>query len=121
VNGKEVFMADGRVYINIEDGLKRLMNNTGLYAKLLAKFKDDTRLNELDAALTAADMEKAKIAVHTLKGLAANLSLTELHKQSIEIEAQIKAGNVNPEQINIVKNVYTKTLEEVEKVIAQYA
>jgi HPt (histidine-containing phosphotransfer) domain-containing protein len=114
-------MSDSIVYINVEEGLKRLMNNTGLYTKLLAKFKEDTRLNELDAALSAADMEKAKAAVHTLKGLAANLSLTELHKQSIEIEIQIKAGQVNPDQINIVKNVYTQTLEEVDEVIKKYA
>ncbi|MCL1959867.1 MAG: Hpt domain-containing protein [Spirochaetes bacterium] len=114
-------MADNVVYVNTEEGVKRLMNNTGLYSKLLTKFKDDTRLSELDAALNAGDMEKAKSAVHTLKGLAANLALTELHKQSVEIEIQIKAGQVNPDQINIVKNVYTKTLEEVDKVIAQYA
>jgi len=113
-------MADNIVYINVEEGVKRLMNNTGLYAKLLVKFKDDTRLNELDAALNAGDIEKAKAAVHTLKGLAANLSLTELHKQSLEIETQIKAGQVNPNQISIVKNVYTQTLKEVDKVIAQY-
>jgi HPt (histidine-containing phosphotransfer) domain-containing protein len=114
-------MADNIVYVNIEEGVKRLMNNTGLYAKLLNKFKEDTRLNELEAALNAGDLEKAKTAVHTLKGLAANLALTELHKQSIEIEAQIKAGQVNPGQINIVKNVYSQTLEEVDKVIKQYA
>jgi len=113
-------MADNIVYINIEEGVKRLMNNTSLYAKLLAKFKEDTRLNELDAALNIGDMEKAKTAVHTLKGLAANLALTELHKQSLEIETQIKAGKVNPDQINIVKNVYAQTLKEVDKVIAQY-
>jgi len=114
-------MADNIVYVNIEEGLKRLMNNTSLYAKLLGKFKEDTRLNELDAALNAGDLEKARTSVHTLKGLAANLSLTELHKQSLEMETQIKAGHVNPNQINVVKNVYSQTLVEVDKVIAQYA
>jgi HPt (histidine-containing phosphotransfer) domain-containing protein len=113
-------MADSIVYVNIEEGVKRLMNNTGLYAKLLTKFKDDTKLNELDAALKAGDMEKAKSSVHTLKGLAANLSLTELYKQSLEIENQIKAGQVRSDQINIVKNAYTQTITEVDKVIAQY-
>jgi len=114
-------MANDVVYINVEEGVKRLMNNTGLYAKLLAKFKDDTRLSELDAALGDGDLEKARTSVHTLKGLAANLALTELHKQSLEIETQIKAGKVNPGQIDIVKNVYTQTIKEIDKVIAQYA
>jgi len=114
-------MADDVIYIDIEDGRKRVMNNIKLYAKLLTKFKEDTNLNSLEEAIQAADMEKAKISAHTLKGLAANLSLKELHRQSLEIETQIKTGNLNPNQIGILKNVYTQTIIEIEKVIAQYA
>jgi len=113
-------MADDVILINIEDGTKRVMNNAKLYAKLLGKFKDDPNLKELEAAMGTGDMEKAKTSVHTLKGLAANLSLTELYKQSLEMETQIKAGSVNPEQMVILKNVFSQTLLEVDKVVAQY-
>jgi HPt (histidine-containing phosphotransfer) domain-containing protein len=113
-------MADDVVLIDVADGSKRVMNNTKLYAKLLGKFKDDSNLKDLESALASGDMEKAKSAVHTLKGLAANLSLTELHKQSVEQESQIKAGSVNPAQLTILKDVFAKTLTEVDKVIAQY-
>jgi len=113
-------MADDVVYINVEEGVKRVMNNSKLYAKLLLKFKDDLSFSDMEAALKTGNLEKAQIAAHTLKGLAANLSLVELHKQSVEIETQIKAGSVNPDQIAAVKNVFERTLAETEKVIAQY-
>jgi HPt (histidine-containing phosphotransfer) domain-containing protein len=109
------------VYVNVEDGLKRIMNNTKLYVKLLGKFKEDTNLSGLESALANGDNAKAQVFAHTLKGIAANLSLIELNKQALAIEAQIKSGSVNPEQIKIVKNTYDITLTEVDKVIESYA
>jgi HPt (histidine-containing phosphotransfer) domain-containing protein len=113
-------MADDVVFIDVVEGSKRVMNNAKLYAKLLVKFKDDPNLKDLDAAMAAGDMEKAKTAVHTIKGLSANLSLIELYKQSLELETQIKAGSVKPNQMTILKDVFSKTLTEVDKVVAQY-
>ena len=113
-------MADSVIYIDFEEGVKRVMNNAKLYVKLLVKFKDDHSMNDLDSAMAAEDMGKAKAAAHTLKGLAANLSLTELWKQSLELETQIKSSSVNPNQITTLKNVYNQTLTEMDKVIAQH-
>jgi len=114
-------MADDVVYIDVNEGVKRVMNNSKLYVKLLDKFKNDKNLNELDEALTAGDLKKAQDSTHTLKGLAANLSLTELFKQSLELETQIKSGSVKPEQLGVVKNVHALTMTEIDKVITQYA
>jgi HPt (histidine-containing phosphotransfer) domain-containing protein len=113
-------MAGDIIYINVEEGSKRVMNNTKLYVKLLAKFKDDKNLKDTEAFLAAGELEKAQVSIHTLKGLAANLSLTELFKQSLELETQIKARSVNPDQIAALVNVYNQTLAETDKVIAQY-
>jgi len=112
-------MADEVIYVDFDDGKKRVMNNTKLYVKLLAKFRNDTKLDDLEAALAAGDLEKAKNAIHTVKGVAANLSLAELFKQSLELETQIKANTVNPDQVERVKTVFSQTLQEVDKVIAQ--
>ena len=109
------------MYIDIEDGLKRVMNNTKLYAKLLTKFKEDQNIKTIETALASSDLQNAQVATHTLKGLSANLSLTELNKQVVELEVQIKAGAVKPDQYGIVKTVYDQTVTEVDKVIAQYA
>ncbi|MDR1618955.1 MAG: Hpt domain-containing protein [Treponema sp.] len=114
-------MANGEVmYINYEEGVKRVLNNNRLFVKLLAKFKAETNLDDLGAALAAGDMEKAQAAAHTVKGVAANLSLTELYKQALEIETQIKARSVKEGALETVKNVYEETVKSVEKVIEQY-
>ena len=109
------------VYINDEEGKKRVMNNGKLYAKLLTKFKTDTHLEDLIAFAGAQDWEKAQGAAHTIKGIAANLSLTELFNQSLDVETQIKAKSLNPESLENLKNCFAETLIHVEKVIAQYA
>ena len=112
-------MADNVVYLDYADGIKRVMNNAKLYVKLLTKFKNDTKLDDLEAALAAGDLEKAQGAAHTIKGVAANLSLSELFKQSLELETQIKANAVDPGQMEIIKAAFAATLQEVDKVIAE--
>jgi len=110
-------MADDTVYIDFADGVKRVMNNSKLYVKFLTKFKNETKLDDLEAAVSANDLEKARNAAHTLKGLAANLSLMELYKQSLALETGIKAGAADPAQLDTVKTAFAKTLQEIDKVI----
>jgi HPt (histidine-containing phosphotransfer) domain-containing protein len=109
------------IYINEEEGKKRVMNNGKLYAKLLTKFKSDTNLENLSASAEAEDWDKARIAAHTLKGLAANLSLTELFNQSLDVETQVKNKSIKTESLEKLKVCFAETLVQVEKVIAQYA
>jgi HPt (histidine-containing phosphotransfer) domain-containing protein len=114
-------MADNVVYIDFADGLKRMMNNTKLYVKLLTKFNNDTKIDPLLTALAEGNMENAQNAAHTIKGVAANLSLSELFKQCLELENQIKAKAVDTNQTETVKTVFAATIEEVNKVISNYA
>jgi len=108
------------VYVDFNDGVKRVMNNAKLYVKLLAKFKADTNIEELSANLAAGDLEKAQVQAHTIKGVAANLSLTELFNQVLELENQIKARSVDANQTETVKTVFASTMREVDKVIAEH-
>ena len=108
------------VYINGEEGIKRVMNNGKLYARLLTKFKTDTKLDDLVSSAEEQDWEKAQNAAHTIKGIAANLSLTELYNQSLDVESQIKGKSLNPESLETLKACFAETLVAVEKVIAQY-
>ncbi|MDR2133976.1 MAG: Hpt domain-containing protein [Treponema sp.] len=112
-------MADDVMYINTEEGIKRVMDNTKLYVKLLTKFRAETSLDELVAALASGDMENAQVQAHTIKGISANLSLSELFRQVLELETQIKARSVDPGQTEKVKAVFTETLQEIDRVIAQ--
>ena len=109
------------VYINEEEGIKRVMNNGKLYAKLLTKFKTDTKLDDLVAFAGAQDWEKAQAAAHTIKGIAANLSLTELYNQCLEVETQIKGKALNPGSLENLKTCFADTIVAVEKVITENA
>jgi HPt (histidine-containing phosphotransfer) domain-containing protein len=109
------------VYINEEEGKRRVMDNGKLYAKLLTKFKTDTNLNALLSSTEAQDWEKAQGAAHTIKGIAANLSLTELFNQSLDLETQIKEKSVKPESLENIKTCFAETLVQVEKVIMNNA
>ena len=112
-------MGDNVVYVDFTEGIKRVMNNAKLYIKLLTKFKNDTKLDDLETAIVEGDLEKAQGAAHTIKGIAANLSLTELFKQCLEIETQIKAKAVDPGQMETIKAVFAATLQEIDKVITE--
>jgi len=107
------------VYINEDEGKKRVMNNAKLYAKLHTKFKTDTNLDDLVTFSDAQDWEGAQGAAHTIKGIAANLSLTELFNQSLDVETQFKGKSLKPESLENLKKCFSETLVQIEKVIAK--
>ena len=108
------------LYMDQAEGLRRVMNNVKLYIKLLNKFRVDMKVDDLVAAASAGDYENARILVHTLKGTSANLSLTELFKQSIEVETQIKNKALNPEALERIKVCFDETLDAIDRFIKQY-
>ena len=112
-------MAGDVVHVNFAEGVQRVMNNAKLYVRLLAKFKDGTNLNSLKAAFDACDMETIQGELHTLKGLAANLSLTELFAKCLELETQAKGGTLEKDQMETVQAVFDATLREIDKVLAE--
>jgi HPt (histidine-containing phosphotransfer) domain-containing protein len=98
------------------------MNNEKLFEKLLIKFKTENicLLTDTIALVRAGDYEKAKITIHTLKGIAANLSLTELYKQTVELEKEIKGGVVKADTQESVQKCLAETLALIDGVIAHY-
>jgi HPt (histidine-containing phosphotransfer) domain-containing protein len=113
-------MADEIVYVNVDEGVKRVMNNAKLYVTLLNKFKADTNMGDIETHLGAGDFEKAQGSAHTLKGLAANLSLTELFEKVRDLESQIKAKSVQGGALDGVKAVYDETIKKIDEVTAKH-
>ena len=60
--------------------------------KFLQMFLRDPSVSELQAAVAAADWETAFRAVHTLKGVAGNMSFTGLQKSASELTEAIRCG-----------------------------
>ena len=109
------------VYIEEESGKKRLMNNEKLYVKILTKFTAETTLEGLDTHLEARDWAKIQAVVHAVKGVAANLSLLELHKQCMDVEHQVKEETLELVSLEGLKACLAETIVHVEKVIEKYA
>jgi HPt (histidine-containing phosphotransfer) domain-containing protein len=110
----------GTVYINVEEGLKRVLYNKTLYAQLLRKLKTDTHFTDLIAALQAKDYENARTAIHAIKGIAANLSLTELFTMALQLEGHLKNRLIYDDSLEIITHCYEKTLVNVDKVLEHY-
>jgi len=116
-------MANDAVYVNFDEGLKRMMNNPKLYVKLLAKFRDGAGTGSFEAlerAFAEGDMESVLSEAHTLKGLAANLSLAELAAQCLELETLAKNGELDLARMEAVRAAFVETLKEIEKAIAEH-
>lgn len=86
--------------VDWQAGLKRLMGNEQLFRKLLASFvRDyadaDTRIL---SALAAGKQEEARMQLHTLKGVAANLSLTPFYEATCAAEQAVKNQDTEQEK-----------------------
>jgi HPt (histidine-containing phosphotransfer) domain-containing protein len=108
------------VYVNQKEGLNRLVNNTKLYARLLAKFKAETSLDGLNAAVSAGDYETARVIAHTLKGVAGNLSLTEFVNRIKDAEERIKEGNLSAADLEGLERCLGETAAAIDRVLEQY-
>ncbi|MET0094248.1 MAG: response regulator, partial [Sedimenticola sp.] len=78
--------------LDAEDGLRRVGGNQALYVRLLLKFRQSQAGfgTGMRAALAAGDMESARRAAHTLKGVSGNIGAVELYRSSQELERLIK-------------------------------
>lgn len=70
---------------DIEEAMRRFQGNEALYKRLLLKFPDQAVKLNATALFEAEDYDKALENVHTLKGLAANLSLANLYEAYSEV------------------------------------
>jgi two-component system, sensor histidine kinase and response regulator len=81
--------------IDIESALKRMMGNRKLFIKLLCNFGRNYGgiVGQIREALSREDMASMQRTVHSLKGLAGNLSATEVYGAVQDLEASLQKGN----------------------------
>jgi len=92
---------------NVKEGLSRVDGNADLYIRILKSyernFKDAVeRIKELQKAGKTPDLLRD---LHTLKGTAANLESTEVHRLAAALEQRVKEGR------DILKTGEFKTLQ----------
>ena len=76
---------------NVDEGLKRCMNNEEFYLKLVTKAVEDASYDKLKDAVEAGDLDAAFEAAHALKGVSANLALTPIYEPVFEITELLRA------------------------------
>ena len=108
---------------DLADGLIRLQGNKKLYRKLLLDFATNYHeaANEIRGAIDAQDFDNAHSLVHNLKGLAGNLSATDLQAAAVNMEKLVKGVDKKPpssKQLNLrlseLETVLNQALESVQ-------
>ncbi|MBR3367775.1 MAG: Hpt domain-containing protein [Lachnospiraceae bacterium] len=81
--------------------------------RFLRMFPEDPSFGELEEAMASEDAERAFHAVHTLKGVAANLYLTALHRAASDVTELLRAGDLGSAKVRMpdLREVYLRTRE----------
>ncbi|MCL2098988.1 MAG: Hpt domain-containing protein [Oscillospiraceae bacterium] len=109
-------------FLDEKDAMARLGNNKKLYAMLLKKFNGDAMLEELKNKLADGDAGALQAQAHTIKGLAANLSLQDLKEKSEAIESAVKnSGSTEGIDISEITVSITATNEAVSNWLSENA
>ena len=106
-------------YIRLEEGLGRVRGNRKLFATLLQSFLKSTYLEQICTEIEQADMAKAAVTAHTIKGMTANLSLVGLSEASAHLEAQIKGGLIAEDGVEQFREMYQSTINCVQNIVVQ--
>jgi len=103
-------------YVDVQDALKRIGGSLDLYKRLLGQFTGGDHIDPLEEALHSGALEDASRQIHTLKGVAANLSLIKLSATAGELEHKIKSGLDHSESFEELKSAYYITSQEIAKI-----
>ena len=110
------------VLIDEKDAMSRLGNNKKLYAMLLKKFDGLAVLETLKDKLADGDAAASQAQAHTIKGIAANLSLHDLREKSEAIEQTLKtAGSTDGIDASEITSSTSATVEAVKTWLSENA
>lgn len=101
--------------LDVNDGLKRIMNNKKLYLSLLGRFKARQMVEELIEQINLNDPVMVAQKAHAVKGAAGNLGLPALREVTKQIETRGKAGENCTDSLTSLNDA----LEDVERVLAE--
>ena len=75
------------------EGMERCLNNEEFYLRMVGMALGDDGYDKLKEAIEAGDLDEAFERAHALKGLLANVSLTNLLEPVAEMTEELRARN----------------------------
>ena len=104
--------------VDWDEILDRFMGNEDLIAKFMFKFLNDQSMNDLTRYLAEGNVTEAFKAVHTLKGVGANLGLKGFLTPVKELTEILRAGSMEgyEEKYEEIKPKY----EELIAILTKY-
>ena len=108
--------ADGEVYIDVEDALKRIGGNMDLYKRLLGRFVEGNDMATMEAAISSGNVEEAARLAHTIKGVSSNLSLVKVAAASIDLEHSLKEGQDHTANYENLKQAFNTTVAKIAEI-----
>jgi len=103
-------------YVDVQDALKRIGGSMDLYKRLLNQFSGGDHISPLEEALSVGAMDEASRLIHTLKGVAANLSLVKLTTAATDLEHKVKDSIDHNSAFAELKHIYYETSQEIAQI-----
>lgn len=101
---------------NYNEAKTRLMNDK-LIERFILKFPNDPSMEALKEMVRAGDNAAAFRAVHTLKGVAANLAFTQLFQDASNLTEQLRSlqNDPDPTLYAILQNTYDMVIDTLKE------
>jgi len=106
-------MVNPEEYVDVKDALKRIGGSMDLYKRLLNTFTGGDHIDPIEEALNTGAMDEASRLLHTLKGVAANLSLIKLASIASDLEHKIKEGEEFSDSFAELQQAYYITSQQI--------
>ncbi len=75
---------------NTGEGLSRCLGREDMYLRLVPKALNDENFEKLKSSINNGDLTTAFEAVHAIKGVSGNLSLTPIYKKAEELTTLLR-------------------------------
>ncbi len=101
--------------IDLATTVSRFGNNEMLFVRFIKKFPNDKTYSALCEAVENKDYKAIETSAHTLKGIAANLGLSEIQSFSDNIVIAVRNEKYNDidELFVTLKSVYQKAIDAI--------
>jgi len=105
-------------YINVTDGVKRVMGKTTLYKKLLGMITTSDAFSRFKDAYNQKDLTTCSNIAHEIKGMSGNLALTLLFETSNKIMLKTKTEMITVEEFFEFESIWVKTLDVINETVS---